>query len=213
VRFDNRIAAGVGLLAGAVYLAASLLAGHSARAELPPDLSAKAGATLDAYQAAALLVEDERATIADARSAEDRARFALPRSTPADDASAIAARAAAGPVVVVATKDDDARRLAGEAAARTPGARIHPLAGGARAWYLAYELPVPLFAEAPPPFGWEEARAALRAYLAAPTAAARAGAVEGVRTLARQGYAPTLLQAKGQKPGGGARKKISGGCG
>jgi hypothetical protein len=91
---------------------------------------------------------------------------------------------------------------------------MHYLADGVRGWYLALTVPVPLFAEAPAPRGWSEARRVLERHLTTPADATRAAASNALQTLARANYQPSLLQNAAARPASATpRKKISGGCG
>ena len=102
--------------------------------------------------------------------------------------------------------------MPGERAA-APGPSSHYLKEGARAFYLAFELPVPLFSETAAPNGYDEAMGTLRRYLADRSTGDGKAAAESLDRVARSGYRPTLLKGgAGPKPGGG-QKKISGGCG
>ncbi len=214
IRFDARLGAGVLVGAAALYAVLSLATGRSARAEVPPDLSAPAkDLALDVWKGAALLVQ-EGALVADVRPPDAYARYHLPgaRSMPGADAADVRTAAAGKPVLVYAGKDDVAQRLAGEL--RAAGARAWYLADGARAWYLAFQLPVPLFAESSPPDGYPEALRAVEAWFERPDLAGRAGAAEALQVLARVNYQPSLLKAgKKAASAGGAKKKVSGGCG
>jgi hypothetical protein len=90
---------------------------------------------------------------------------------------------------------------------------VHYLPDGARAWYLALELPVPLFSDQPAPDGYAVALARARSWLSAPGPQGQAEALEAVQALAKAGYQPDLLQAGKKKAASGGKKKISGGCG
>lgn len=216
--FSSRKAAAALVGAGFVYMVAALATGRSARAEIPPDLSAKASdAALDVWKAAAAIVEaDGKAAVVDVRPEDAFARYHLPGATSAPGASAddVAALAKTRPVVIVyAGKDEVARKLVVDARAKTPGARIHYLADGARAWYLALSLPVPLFSETGAPDGYSQALAAVNGWLERPDPAKRAETVAALQTLARLNYQPTLLKSGGKPKAGGGGKKIAGGCG
>ncbi len=215
----HRTAAGALVGAAALYAVAALATGHSARSELPPDLSAPAqDLSLDVWKAAAALAEAGGAgAVVDVRPADAFARYHLPgaRSMPGASGAEVARAVAGAPVVIVyAGKDEVARKVVQETRAAEPGARVHVLTDGARAWYLAFELPVPLFSDQSPPDGWAAAVLRARGWFAAPTAATRGEALEALQTLAKVQYAPNLLGG-GKKPAaaGGAKKKISGGCG
>ncbi len=224
-RFDTRIAAGVLVGLAALYMIVSLAAGRPARSELPPDLSAKAEETgLDLFKAAALLVQHgDQALAVDLRSAEAFARYHLPgvQSLPAASAADLRRRAEGKQaLLLLAEKDDEAQARVAEilrqctASGQAPPFALHFLKGGPRAWYLAFELPVPLFSEKAPPLGWEAAMAQAKAYFAAPSPAAKDAALQALGTLARLAYEPELLHAAGKpKTAGKPKKKIAGGCG
>lgn len=211
-------AAGVLVGAAALYLVGAAAMGHTARAEVPPDLAAKpTEPALDVWKAAAALVEAEgRALVLDVRPPDAFTRYHLPgaESLPGASAADVAARAKGRPLTLVyAGKDEVAQKLVADVRRAAPDARIHVLAGGARAWYLALALPVPLFSEQAPPDGYLEALAIARSALERPGATPRGEAVEALQTLARVSYQPDLLRAGKAKAGGGAKKKIAGGCG
>jgi hypothetical protein len=219
-RFNPKIAAGVAALLATAYLVASLVTGRSARSEPPADLSLGAAeAELDVWKtAAALVTASGKTLIVDRRPVEDFARYHLPGSVSEPGAgSARLLELARGDarVIVVAAKDDVARRVASEARATRKGASVYYLKDGARAWYLTFELPVPLFAESSPPSGYEQALGTVRAFFVRPQAgASTTSVVEALQRLAKLGYQPTLLKQTGKpKAAGGAKKKISGGCG
>lgn len=214
----NRRAAVALVATAGVYLVASLATGRSARAEVPPDLAARpAELALDVWRAAAALVEAAGdAAVLDVRPAEAYARYHLPRaeSLPGASAEDVARRAAGRPLVLVyAGKDELAAGIVREARRLAPERKIHFLSEGARAWYLALALPVPLFSDEPPPDGYGEALERVQAFLAHPDPAARPAALEALRLLARVGYRPNLLGAGVKAKAAGAKKKIAGGCG
>jgi rhodanese-related sulfurtransferase len=215
-RFNAKLGAGILVGLAGAYLVAVAVTGRSARADVPPDLSAKpADLALDVWKAAALVV-DQGAAVVDLRPADAFARYHLPgaRSMPGADPAAIAAAAKQGPVLLYAGKDEVARKAAADARALAPAHPVHLLADGARAWYLALTLPVPLFAESAPPDGYAEALAAVNGYLERPDPAARARTSQALQVLARANFQPTLLgSGKKAAAGGGAKKKIAGGCG
>lgn len=205
--------------AAGLYMVAALATGRSARAEVPVDLSPPpADLGLDVWRAVAALVEaDGQALVLDVRPVDAYWRYHLPgaESAPGASAADIAERAGGRPLVLVyAGKDEVARELVQAARKAAPRARIHYLVDGARGFYLALALPVPLFAEAEPPAGYATAAERVQAWLARPDAARRASTQEAVQTLARLAYQPTLLQTRAKPAAGaGGKKKISGGCG
>lgn len=215
---NHRKAALALVAAAGLYMGASLATGRSARAEVPPDLTpGPADLSVDVWRAAAALVEAAGgAAVLDVRPAEAFARYHLPGavSLPGASPDDVARRAGGRPFVLVyAGKDDVAERLVREARRGAPDARIHFLAEGARAWYLAFDLPVPLFSEQPPPDGYGEALERVERFLARPDPAARPATLESLRLLARAAYAPDLLRSGAKAKATGAKKKIAGGCG
>lgn len=216
-RFNPRLGAAVLVALASVHLVLSLALGRSARAEVPPDLTASsADAGLDVWKAAAFVVQADAPAIVDVRPADAFAGYHLPLATslPGAAAEQLAEVAARHPsVLVYAGTDEVAQRLVSAARALAPAARIHYLVDGARAWYLALSLPVPLFAETPPPDGYSESIAAVSGWFAAPSVAARPAAMGALQKLAAASYQPTLLRAGKKAAPAGARKKIGGGCG
>jgi hypothetical protein len=216
VKLDARHAAAALVAAAALHAAVALATGHVVRAEALPDLApAAADLAVDPLKAAALVLRDG-ALVVDVGPADAFGRWHVPGALSLPDAppGALAARAAGRPLVVYAPKDDLARAKVAAIRAAAPEARAWFLADGARGWYVAFELPTPLFADAPPPEGWAAARDAVRTALAAPGAAPAADvAAAALGTLARLGYRPALLEARRRPAAGGATKKLAGGCG
>ncbi len=215
LRLLNARGGAIGLIVASLsYLGGTLLTGHSAASQPPVEVSAP-GAALSAWEAARLLLgEPADSVIVDVRSPAQYAQYALDRSVNVPDASVEELLRAAGArrhVLVVAASDDAAAALVGGAGVRAPGRRWHYLAGGARAWYLAFTLPVPLFNEAPPPFGYLEARATVAQALQ--RGATSDSALQALNELRSLEYAPTLLEGKKAPAAAKGRKKISGGCG
>lgn len=215
----HSIAAAALVSVASLYAVAALATGRSARSELPPDLSAPAKElSLDVWKTAAALVDVGGAgAVVDLRPADAFARYHVPgaRSLPGASGAEVAKATAGAPVVIVyAGKDEVAREVAREARTAAPGSRVHVLTEGARAWYLAFDLPVPLFSDQAPPDAWTEAVARANAFFAQPTAAVRDDAFAAIQTLAKLQYQPNLLGAtRKAAPAGGTKKKISGGCG
>jgi rhodanese-related sulfurtransferase len=218
VRPTSRKGAAALVGAAALYAGVALASGRSAQAELPPELSAKPQElALDVWKAAAAVVSaGGGAAVVDLRPAEAFERYHLPfaRSLPGASGQELVRAAAGAPVVLVyAGKDDVAQRAVAEARAAAPEARVFYLREGARAWYLAFELPVPLFSDRGAPDGYEDALARARSWFEAPGPGGQAEALEAVQALAKKSYQPELLQSGARKPAGGGKKKISGGCG
>lgn len=214
--FDAKRGAAFLLGVSALYLVLSLALGRSARSEPPPDLSAGTEAGLDVWKAAAALLDPEQALAVDVRPAEEYARYHLPGAVSSPGAEAARIRALARgrrQVIVVASKDEVARKLVGEASAADPETHYQYLQDGPRSWYLAFDLPVPIFSEAAAPRGYDEAVARVRAFFQAPTPEARPRALESIQALVKAGYGPTLLKQSGKPKAVAAKKKIAGGCG
>ena len=218
IRLSSRSGAVSLLVLAGVYLVLSLAFDRSARSEPPPDFAASAAESgVDVWKAAALVLGDsDAARIVDVRRPEEFELYHPIGATnePGLDAEGLVRLAREHPQIVVAATDEDVRKLVGEARAVDPGVRVHYLIDGPRSWYLAFELPVPLFADAPAPSGYAEALRTVRRSLQKPGAAENDGAIEAVRWLAKLDYQPTRLKQSGKpKAAAGARKKISGGCG
>jgi hypothetical protein len=214
----SRKAAAALVGAAALYAVAALATGRSARAEVPPDLAAKPqDLALDVWKAAAAIVAGGgKVAVVDLRPTDAYARYHLPaaRSLPgADGAEILGATAGAPLVLVYAGKDEVAQRAVAEAREASPGVRVHYLPEGARAWYLAFELPVPLFSDQAAPEGYGKALSLARSWLSAPGPEGQAEALEAVQALAKASYQPNLLQTGKRKAAAQGKKKISGGCG
>lgn len=218
-KFNTRVGAIVLALLAGIYMVLALTKGHSARGEMPVDLTAhKLEHGIDVWKTAALLIrEGDRAVVVDLRSRKDFDTYHLPGSVsvPGWDAKSIGELSGRYDFVVfVADRDEEALKRVQEAIGLYPGDTFHYLQGGIRDWYLNLVLPVPLFNDKQPPFGYEKALAAVEAYLSEPERNNREGALEAVSTLARLDYRPVeLLQAKKPQVSGSKRKKIAGGCG
>jgi rhodanese-related sulfurtransferase len=220
IRFNAKLGAAALVLGSALYMVASMVTSRSARAEIPPDLSANPAETsLDVMKTAAALVQEGRSVIVDVRPAGAYARFHVPGAILMPGAGPKQMRVLLrkhAPVIVYASKDELAQRLVAEVRRGDPMARIHYLADGARAWYLTFQLPVPLFTESSPPAGYADALQLVSAWFAGPgpRPEARAQTVEALQTLTRLNYQPSLLKSdKKAAAAGGGKKKIGGGCG
>jgi hypothetical protein len=215
-RFDGRIGAAVLIGLGALYLALGVSSGHSATSHLPADLSAKK-AGVDVYAALALMAKQgPKLAVVDVRSTERRGLYALPRSISADaNPSSVLQKTLGRPVaLIVGAKDAEAAKLVGRIKQRKPQTRFHFLRGGARAWYLALELPVPLFSSKKPPFGYAQAMTKVKAFLASKQGVADpAGVVSAIGKLKSLSFSADLLAGKSKPKAGGKKRKISGGCG
>jgi hypothetical protein len=213
--FNSRVGAGALVGLAALYLVASLAAGKKVRSEPLPDLTA-AEAGLDAWRAAAAMVDGTRAVVVDTRAQEELQFYRAMGTTSLPGAGVGELRNLAkahGAVVVASAKEEEARELVAKARAQDPQGRYHYLQGGLRAWYMAWELPVALFADAAPPRGYNDALATVRAFLREPAGAATPAVLEAVQEVARMGYVPTGVGGAAKGTAAGKRKKLSGGCG
>jgi rhodanese-related sulfurtransferase len=214
-RFNNKYGAIALVGLAALYMIISLATGRSAASEPPPNL-APAEAAVDVWQGTALLAQrGDAAVVVDVRPREQFELYHVARSVSKPGASAGAVLDAVrgkAAVLIVADTDANASKLAGEIAAQDKAVAVHFLKEGVRAWYLTYVVPVPLFNEKPPPYGWTEAMAAARAFVN-DGAGSPEDVVKAVGKLSTSGYAPTQLEGKKKPAAGGAKKKIAGGCG
>lgn len=193
-----------------LYALGALATGHAVHSRPPAGLQAAPEAPLDAWKVAARLLQAPDTRVVDLRAPEAFRRYHLPGAL---NLGAGEAAGLPGPLLLVAEGDEAAAEAARELRARTPGREVFWLAGGVRAWYLAFELPVPLFSDSPVPPGYDGDLARVKAALAAPPGGPEAR--QALERLARANLQPTLLQPKGRpRPAaGGAARKISGGCG
>ena len=203
------------LSAAGVYGTIALVRGHSAAAAPPVDLGSR-DAGLDVWRALALLAgPGQPVAVIDVRPRDRFELYHLPRSDnlPGAGARDLALRAAAGRVLLVADKDEASSALVGEARRLAPNSELHFVQDGARALYLALELPVPLFSDSPAPFGYAAALDKVHAWLRQPETGDRTAILDALGVLSRAAYAPTALQSKKRAAMGGTKKKITGGCG
>lgn len=197
------------------YLVATLATGYSATSQAPVDLAAH-DQGLDVYQSVALLVEQgDGVAVLDTRPRAQFAAYHLPQAVSLPDATPARALRALGErrrALIIGKADAQAAELAAGVAALDAQRELHFVRGGARALYLAFELPVAAFTDRDAPFGYTPAVATVRSFLASGKAERPAAVLAAVRKLATLDYAPTELS--GAKPkGAGKKKKISGGCG
>jgi len=215
-RFNSKYGAIALVGLAAIYMVISLATGRSAASEMPPDLSAPE-AGVNVWQATALFAEHgDQVAIVDVRSEEHFAMHHLRGAVSkpeADAADVLEAASGKSTVLLVASANPKASKLAGEVKNKARDLNVHFLQDGIRAWYLAYEVPVPLFNEKPPPHGWAEAMAAVRAFVHDGKGEPQ-DVVQAVGKLSNAAYAPTQLQGKKKKASSkNKKKKISGGCG
>lgn len=212
---NERVGGAVLLGIAAVYLASSLLLKRSAAAEPPTEAPTKDQA-LDVWGTATLLVKQTRAAaLVDVRPSSEVARYPIAgaKALPGVNAKAVLdATAGAHEVIVVAENDKDSAALVSELT--KAGRSGHYLKDGARAWYLAMELPVSLFSEKPPPLGYDDAKSSVRRWFVDGDHKDPERVLRAIGTIVKSGYEPSLLQGKKKASGGGGgKKKISGGCG
>ncbi|MDJ0762029.1 MAG: rhodanese-like domain-containing protein [Myxococcota bacterium] len=217
MKFNSKIAAGTLAGLGLIYMIVSLATGKSAQSHIPPDLDvADAKLGVDVFQAAHLLIE-ERATVAvvDVRAASDYNLYHLPgsRSEPGAKPDRIAELAGRKKIILIAGKDDAAISLTSAARASAKKSNIFYLKGGARGFYLTFELPVPLFSDTSPPHGYGEAIQTVKAHITGTNGDTKKASA-ALAVLARLAFEPTALKSTGKpKASGKKRKKIAGGCG
>lgn len=218
-RFNSKIGAIALAAFGLVYMVASLATGRSATAKYPPDLAVdNAELGISPWQTAELLIrEKDSVRLIDVRAPEEYAAYHVPESTnkPSYDSQRVADMAAKTHTVIVVTGSDekagalvaDARRLSGKK-------NIFYLREGARSWYLSFDLPIPLFSDEKPPYGYTEALATVKNYFEKDGQNDPEVAQNALATLVRLNYEPTKLGKKRKpKATGKKRKKIAGGCG
>lgn len=222
MRFNSKLGAGALVALAAVYLVVSVASGRSARAEVPPDLSPRAAdSALDVWKTATLLVQEPRTAVVDVRPADAYARYHLPGAVSVPGATVDQVRAAlreAPAGVIVAAKDEAAQELVAAVRLADPSARVHYLADGARAWYLAFQLPVPLFSDASPPSAYDASMAVVTEWIQSRASTSsrqppKERTLAALQTLAKVGYQPNLLQGAKKSAATGGKKKLSGGCG
>jgi rhodanese-related sulfurtransferase len=215
-RFNARIGAGVLLGLGVLYLVLALAMGHSARAEVPPSFAAD-DARLDVWAAIHRLVQpDGGAVMVDVRPANEQALYRIPGAVSLPGASARTVRkntTGKRTVLVVASDDQQAAKLTSEVAAAGTVQSVYFLGGGARSWYLALELPAPLFSTKPPPHGYASALQVVRRWLAAPDQVGAKQVDDALAKLAALDFQPDQLAGKTKPKAAGKKKKITGGCG
>ncbi len=201
-RFNTKIAAGVLAGLGLVYMVASLATGRSASAESPPDLGVEDSQVgIGIWQTASLLIRDKgNLEIVDIRSAKDYARYHVPGSRREPDAntSKIAELAGSKKIVIVASKDEQAIALVTAARSSSGRKNVFYLKGGARSFYLTFELPVPLFSDKEVPFGYEKALSVVKAHIGGQGKRDVKDVQDALATLVRLGYEPTALKKSGK---------------
>jgi len=215
-KFNAKLGAALLVALGLLYMVLALVTGHSAVAEFPPDLSAYT-AGLDVWHTLALMVrQGNQLVIVDVRKTESYDQYHLSGSIHIPDASVAQLADISGSkphVLLVAEDDQTASSLVGEVTQLDASSSYHFLNGGVQSWYLALELPVPLFNEQPPPYGYTAAMAIVTRWLAEPESAESDNVLSAIEKLVTLGYQPTQLAADKKPLSSGGRKKIAGGCG
>lgn len=215
-RFDARWGAGALLACSLTYLAVTTARGYSA-VSVPPVEVAATEASVGVWEAAAALLERGPGTLVlDTRSPDLFAAFHLPGSVnlPSAGFEQLASRARGHAVVIlVSDSDERAAKLVAQArSAGPPGTAWHYLGQGVRDWYLTFELPVAVFTDKSPPFGYEASLRRVRDALKA--GRSRAELLPALARMRALEYSPTLLRGKKvAATSGKKRKKITGGCG
>jgi rhodanese-related sulfurtransferase len=215
-RFNEKIGALSLCSLGLVYAIMATFMGHSAQAQAPADLRAVEDG-VDIWKGLALLLDNEKnIAIIDVRAAGAYARYQVPHSQSAPDASATQVLTSMGDksqALIIAEKDEQASRLVAALKKRAPKHEFHFLVGGVQTWYLSLELPIPLFSEQAVPFAYDDALQSIKKWLATGQGVERSDVRKAISTLANAAYQPTALGSKKVKPAAGKKKKIAGGCG
>lgn len=218
-KINSRIGAIVLVLLAGSYMALALGKGHSARGEVPVDLTPhKLEHGIELWKTVALLIrEGNKAAVLDLRSRREFEIYHLPGSVSVTEWDAKRIEELSDrydTFILIAGQDEEGLKRVQEGISWQPGKTFHYLRGGIQEWYLNLVLPVPLFNDKKPPYGYEEALATVKACLFTAPGSDREKALEAVSTLARLDYRPSqLLQAKRPLPSGPPKKKIVGGCG
>lgn len=216
---SNRIAGIFALLLGLLIMAGSLSRGHVAHSTTLPVLTLKPAGevSLSPLRAADLLLRHgEKTIVLDLRSEPEFMLYHLPDSARIDglaDPGLPEIIADKGFILLVAATDQEAATSIAEGQSRFPDQRWLHLQGGARAWYLAFELPVGLFNDKPLPAGYEAALATVRTHLLTSAAGDSTVALSALAELARLNVTPDALgSGKARSTAGANKKKIGGGC-
>lgn len=218
-RFNSKIGAGALVGFGLVYMVASLATGRSATAKYPPDLAVdNAQLEISVWQTAELLIrEKDTVHLIDVRAPEEYATYHVPKSInkPSYDSRQVADIGAKNhTVIVVAGSDEKAGALVTDVRRLSGKKNIYYLREGAGSWYLSFDLPISLFSDEKPPYGYTEALATVRNYFDKDGRNDPEAAQNALATLVRLNYEPTKLGKKRKpKASGKKRKKIAGGCG
>ncbi len=219
IRFNSKIGAIVLSLLAGVYMLLTLFTGHSAQGKAPVDLSIDPlKHQLDVWKTTSLLIGKQgEVAVMDIRTLADFKRYHIPGSIniPQGKLKAIKnAMEKSRSIIFIAENDKEAEKLIIDLLPDRAGRELYYLKDGIRAWYLNMVLPVPLFNEKEPPFGYTKAMQTLNEYFSETSGKDKEKALAALSTLAGLNYEPVLLQRSGKaKPTGKKKKKIVGGCG
>lgn len=216
-RITPKAGALVLVLLSGIYCGFSLVSGHVAKAEAPPELNLPPSeAAIDVWKTVASLLSGPSPLIVDIRDQEAFSAYHLPGShhLPGATGKAIVhLNAGQRPVVIIAAQESQAQKVVGEARSTDRTGKYYYLQGGAKAWYLTFELPLPLFSDHPLPAGYLDHLQAVKRALAAPEQASEQSK-DSLEFVARAAIQPALLAGTaGNSTPAGGRKKLSGGCG
>ena len=114
--------------------------------------------------------------------------------------------------MIGASDDSQASKLVTEVGTAGASPAAYFLGGGARSGYLALELPAPMFSTKPPPYGYASALKIVQRWLVDPKQVGSEQVEDALAELGTLDFRPGQLADK-TKPKGGAKKKITGGCG
>jgi rhodanese-related sulfurtransferase len=215
---NNKNAAILAIILAFICMAASLVSGHRAQANLQPSLVANSSdVALTVTKAADLLIRnEERILILDIRDADAFSAFHLPRAERINGLSDTRLSLLfqdKEQVLLVAEKDEDALEFIKKAVLLHEKMKFYYLKDGVREWYLTFALPVSLFASKAAPAGYKEAVTAVKEWFRTKKTTNKAQLLDQLATLQRLAYTPDLLgSSKKAAPSGGGKKKISGGC-
>ncbi len=215
-RFNSKAGAGVLVGLGLICMVFTLLTGHRTSANEPDEVAVLNNNTgVNVWQAAAMITDASTpATVIDIRSGKSHGEYFIPGSLNITGLSAreLVDRSSKGTVVVVSSNGKAAEALVATAKNIDPGCPVRFLKNGVRSWYLAFEMPVPLFADAPPPIGYTDAISTVKQELKGRVGSEPRKVSEALSLLSRLNYQPSAVKNTGS-PSKSKRRKISGGCG
>lgn len=210
-RFNTKLGATFIVGAAAFCMVLSPAVGCLAVPEQSAELAASE-TSLGVWKACALLVRERgNVLVVDIRPKQHFDAYHLPGAINLGASEAKTAAAVADSkdhILLVADQEKDALLLATELV-RSGKRQVHVLKDGAQSWYLAFELPVPLFSDKPPPDCSCEAMAVVQAWLRNQDSQAPGEVLTALAQLSKTGYHSTLLGLrKPAAPPSSAQKKI-----